>query len=117
MERRLGTERRKWFFGRLLRDEEQRANPDQGASALLGVRATSFGARRAWRKVRSHRGDAEPHSRADPGTRPARRRPDGADYASTDRATFAAPGRPRPRDTSGTPRTALSPTLRFPGGD
>jgi hypothetical protein len=29
MERRLGTERRKWFFGRLLTDEEQGSNPDQ----------------------------------------------------------------------------------------
>jgi hypothetical protein len=56
MERRPGTECCKGFIGRLLRDEEQGSNPDQRAQALLGVRATPFSARRAWRKVRSHRG-------------------------------------------------------------
>src|SRR5215210_5029470 len=48
--------------------------------------------------------------------RPARHRPDGCDHAPTDRAAFAAPRRARPRYTLRTPRTAVSPALRSPGG-
>src|SRR5215216_9019 len=77
MERRPGTEYCKGIIGRLLRDEEQGSNPDQRAQALLCFRATPFSAPRSWRKVRSHRGDAESHRRAYPGARSARRCPDG----------------------------------------
>ena len=117
MEWRPRTERRKGFVGKPLRDEEQGSNTDQSTQVLLGVRATRFCALGQGCPLRSYRGDAEPHRRAYSGARPARHCPDGADHASTDRAVFSAPGRPRPRDTSGIPHPTLSSALRSPSGD
>src|SRR5215203_5439787 len=48
------TEHRKGFFGKLLRDVEQKANADQGTEALLGVRAAPLCIDRQGRPVRSH---------------------------------------------------------------